>query len=58
MFLSNNVTLDTSPLVYLVGTKKDLRMECSFEDHRLAAEEVGIGMGPSCCVGVREVSCL
>ncbi|OAA37624.1 Small GTPase superfamily [Metarhizium rileyi] len=45
---------DASPAVYLVGTKRDLRMECSFEDHRLAAEGVGIGLGASCCVSPRE----
>ncbi|KAG5943918.1 hypothetical protein E4U53_006979 [Claviceps sorghi] len=44
------------PLVYLLGLKKDLRMECSFEDHRLAME-TGLTIGsPSCCVNPREAS--
>ncbi|KAG5926675.1 hypothetical protein E4U42_003047 [Claviceps africana] len=44
------------PLIYLLGLKKDLRMECSFEDHRLAME-AGLTIGsPSCCVNPREAS--
>ncbi|KZZ97338.1 Small GTPase superfamily [Moelleriella libera RCEF 2490] len=36
--------------VFLVGTKKDLRLECSSEDHRLAMRgPLSVGL-PGCCV--------
>ncbi|KAG6014908.1 hypothetical protein E4U43_006012 [Claviceps pusilla] len=45
---------NSTPLIYLLGLKKDLRMECSFEDHRLAME-TGLTVGsPSCCVNPRD----
>ncbi|QPG97600.1 hypothetical protein C2857_006595 [Epichloe festucae Fl1] len=45
---------NSEPLIYLLGLKKDLRMECSFEDHRLAMG-TGLTLGlPSCCVNPRD----
>ncbi|KAK2592609.1 hypothetical protein QQS21_009674 [Conoideocrella luteorostrata] len=41
---------DTPPLVYLLGMKKDLRLECSFEDHRRAMRGGSSFGSPSCCV--------
>lgn len=42
--------------VFLVGTKKDLRLECSSEDHRLAMRgPLSVGL-PGCCVNPAHVS--
>ncbi|KAG6040756.1 hypothetical protein E4U41_007196 [Claviceps citrina] len=44
----------STPLIYLLGLKRDLRMECSFEDHRLAMETSLTVGSPSCCVNPRD----
>ncbi|KAG5983305.1 hypothetical protein E4U55_000289 [Claviceps digitariae] len=54
--VSQGFGANSVPLIYLLGLKKDLRMECSFEDHRLAME-TGLTVGsPSCCVNPRDAS--